>query len=99
MKVRGDIEHVNLATGEKFQRVSGDGESRLERIGEPLTEQQKSQVEAAMKEAQRVIEEHERQLREEPRKTFISGALQVGFTDGQAAFLWNAIPRDREWRA
>jgi hypothetical protein len=29
MKVRGDIEHVNLATGKRFVRVTGDGESRL----------------------------------------------------------------------
>ncbi len=41
MKVHGDIEGVNLHTGECFRRVSGDGESRLERIefdpaGRPL---------------------------------------------------------------
>lgn len=30
MKVRGDIEAVNLATGQRWQRVTGDGESRLE---------------------------------------------------------------------
>ena len=29
MKAIGDIESVNLATGERSQRVSGDGESRL----------------------------------------------------------------------
>ena len=29
MKVYGDVERVNLATGERFRRVSGDGESRL----------------------------------------------------------------------
>jgi len=29
MKVRGDIEHVNLATGQRHVRISGDGESRL----------------------------------------------------------------------
>lgn len=29
MKVYGDIEHVTLATGERFRRVTGDGESRL----------------------------------------------------------------------
>lgn len=29
MKVHGDIESVNLAAGERFRRVSGDGESRL----------------------------------------------------------------------
>ncbi len=33
MKVYGDIEHVNLHTGERFQRVTGDGESRLVRVG------------------------------------------------------------------
>ena len=32
MMVRGDIESVNLETGEKFQRVVGDGESRLESL-------------------------------------------------------------------
>lgn len=30
MKVYGDVERVDLATGERFRRVSGDGESRLE---------------------------------------------------------------------
>ena len=30
MKVRGDIESVNLSTGQRWQRVSGDGESGLE---------------------------------------------------------------------
>jgi hypothetical protein len=30
MKVRGDIESVNLATGRKYRRVVGEGESRLE---------------------------------------------------------------------
>jgi hypothetical protein len=30
MKARGDIESVNLRTGERFVRVSGNGESRLE---------------------------------------------------------------------
>ncbi len=29
MKVTGDVERVNLATGERFRRVVGDGESRL----------------------------------------------------------------------
>lgn len=33
MKAYGDIESVNLSTGERFQRVSGDGESRLVRVG------------------------------------------------------------------
>jgi NTP pyrophosphatase (non-canonical NTP hydrolase) len=30
MRIRGDIESVNLSTGEKHRRVTGDGESRLE---------------------------------------------------------------------
>lgn len=34
MKVYGDIERVNLHTGERWVRVSGDGESRLERMGQ-----------------------------------------------------------------
>jgi hypothetical protein len=38
MKVYGDIESVNLATGERFQRVSGDGESRLVSTGIPVSE-------------------------------------------------------------
>lgn len=33
MKVYGDIERVNLRTGERYRRVSGDGESRLVRVG------------------------------------------------------------------
>jgi hypothetical protein len=32
MKVRGDIEAVNLSTGERWRRVSGDGESLLEKV-------------------------------------------------------------------
>ena len=32
MKVRGDIEVVNLETGERWQRVSGDGESVLRKV-------------------------------------------------------------------
>jgi len=35
MKVYGDVEHVNLHTGERWRRVTGDGESRLERVGCP----------------------------------------------------------------
>jgi hypothetical protein len=46
MKVRGDIESVNLATGERFQRVSGNGESRLESLGRPLNDLERSCVEA-----------------------------------------------------
>jgi hypothetical protein len=38
MQVRGDIERVNMSTGERFQRVSGNGESRLESLGRPLNE-------------------------------------------------------------
>jgi hypothetical protein len=38
MKVCGDIESVNLRTGERFQRVSGNGESRLESLGRPLND-------------------------------------------------------------
>lgn len=40
MKIRGDIERVNLATGERFQRVSGDGESRLEKVAGPEGKQE-----------------------------------------------------------
>lgn len=36
MKVRGDIERINLRTGERFQRVTGNGESRLEPVGKSL---------------------------------------------------------------
>ena len=46
MKVRGDIESVNLATGERFQRVSGNGESRLESLGRPLNEAERTCLEA-----------------------------------------------------
>lgn len=38
MKIRGDIERVNLATGERYQRVTGDGESRLEKVSSPSAE-------------------------------------------------------------
>lgn len=32
MKVRGDIEAINLSTGERWQRVTGEGDSRLEPV-------------------------------------------------------------------
>ena len=35
MKVRGDIEVINLSTGERWQRVSGEGESVLESTKNP----------------------------------------------------------------
>ena len=34
MNARGDIESVNLGTGERYQRVVGDGESRLVKSGD-----------------------------------------------------------------
>jgi hypothetical protein len=46
MKVRGDIESVNLHTGERFQRVSANGESRLESLGRPLNEAERTCLEA-----------------------------------------------------
>lgn len=40
MKVYGDVESVNLSTGERYRRVSGDGESSLEKVmSHPLTQQ------------------------------------------------------------
>jgi hypothetical protein len=44
--VRGDVESVNLRTGERFQRVSGNGESRLESLGRPLNDAERSVLEA-----------------------------------------------------
>ena len=32
MRAYSDIELVNLATGERWRRVTGDGESRLEKV-------------------------------------------------------------------
>jgi hypothetical protein len=46
MKVRGEVESVNLRTGERFQRVSGNGESRLESLGWPLHDAERVCVEA-----------------------------------------------------
>ncbi|CAM5998732.1 unnamed protein product [Sphagnum balticum] len=46
MKVRSDVESVNLDTGERFQRVSGNGESRLESLGRPLNEAERAWLEA-----------------------------------------------------
>ena len=46
MKVRGDIESVNLANGERFQRVSGNRESRLESLGRPLNDAERVCLEA-----------------------------------------------------
>lgn len=33
MKIIGDVEQVNLATGQRWVRVTGDGESRLAEQG------------------------------------------------------------------
>jgi len=69
MKVYGDIEHVNLATGEQFRRVSGDGECRLERVELRLDDMELSNmrfgprresVEEQMERAKRVSELLER---------------------------------------
>jgi hypothetical protein len=38
MRIRGDIESVNLRTGERMQRVTGDGESTLEPMDTILRE-------------------------------------------------------------
>jgi hypothetical protein len=35
MLVRGDVEAINLNTGERWERVSGNGGSRLESLGIP----------------------------------------------------------------
>jgi hypothetical protein len=45
MQVRGDIESVNLNTGERFQRVCGNGESRLASLGRPLNPEEKLALE------------------------------------------------------
>ena len=41
MKIRGDIERINLSTGERFQRVSGEGESYFEAIREGYKRKEK----------------------------------------------------------
>ncbi|HKT90100.1 MAG TPA: hypothetical protein VJQ59_16765 [Candidatus Sulfotelmatobacter sp.] len=41
MKVIGDVEAVNLRTGERFRRVAGDGESRLVSESELIKEKEK----------------------------------------------------------
>jgi hypothetical protein len=46
MKVRSEVECVNLRTGERFQRVSGNGESHLESLGRPLNDAERACVEA-----------------------------------------------------
>ena len=97
MKVYGDVEHVNLATGERFRRVCGDGESRLERIGEPLTKEQRTKVEQVFDEAKRNVEEYQKQQKLQPYHSFIERAVEIGFTKEQAEFLWGNLLR--EWRA
>jgi len=46
MKVRGDVESVNLRTGERFQRVTGKAQSRLESLGRPLNDEERACLEA-----------------------------------------------------
>lgn len=65
MKVYGDVERVNLATGERFRRVSGDGESRLEscceyrRLG-PGIEREQEMERNASREIDKIVEELKR---------------------------------------
>lgn len=64
MKVRGDIESVNLGTGERFRRVCGNGESRLESLCRPLNDTERSCVEAFRRHMQdEVIPQVEQTLR------------------------------------
>ena len=64
MKVRGDVESVNLRTGERFQRVSGNGESHLESLGRPLDDAERVCLEAFEKHMQdKVIPEIVRTMR------------------------------------
>jgi len=54
MVVHGDIESVNLGTGERKRRVSGNGESILESLGipglRPVTAADLAEYERAMRE-------------------------------------------------
>ena len=64
MKVRGDVESVNLRTGERCQRVSGNGESHLESLGRPLDDAERVCLEAFEKHMQgKVIPEIVRTMR------------------------------------
>jgi len=64
MRVRGDIECVNLSTGERFQRVVGNGESRMESLGRPLNAQEQAAIKAFEREMQdKVIPAIERTIR------------------------------------
>ena len=55
MKVRGEVESVNLRTGERFQRVSGNGQSRLESLGRPLNDAERACVEAFVRHMRDVV--------------------------------------------
>lgn len=56
MKVYGDIESVNLKTGERHRRVAGNGESRLESLGIPGLKKVNPVLLAEYEEAMRVRE-------------------------------------------
>ena len=55
MKVHGDVEVVNLRTGESRRRVVGNGESWLESLGipglKPVNRDDLTEYEAAMRDA------------------------------------------------
>jgi hypothetical protein len=65
MKVYGDVERVDLATGECFRRVSGDGESRVfsccdhKRLG-PGIEREQEMERNASREVSKIVEELKR---------------------------------------
>jgi hypothetical protein len=65
MKVRSEVESVNLRTGEQFQRISGNGESRLESLCRPLNDAERACVEAFSRHMRdKVIPSVERTMRQ-----------------------------------
>lgn len=60
----------------------------------PLSPEQHAKLIEALEESARAIKEHEERQKQEPRLSFIRGAIACGFSEAQAEFLWIHQPRE-----
>jgi hypothetical protein len=68
-------------------------------FGEPLSDEQKAEVQEALEQSARTIKEHQEKQKLEPRRIFIQEAIAAGFTESQAEFLWFQRLSSSEWKA
>jgi len=60
-------------------------------FGEPLSAEQERRFLEALDKAQEAQKEAERKQKEQPRIDFMQSAVDSGFTDKQAEFLWEYL--------